>query len=259
MSTDRDDDYENVHLEFVKKFPGKMTTQVVSAPKEAGGKALAVHLEKQEKERKTMPFYTTLVPTKPIVIPGKASHLGLWVRAAGDWGRVVYCLHDAKGERWLSVGKKGEWNCDDVHSWSAFNFDGWRYLRFELPGNAPWDCYREAGTSFWGYYGEGDGVVDLPLTLEKIIVERRTHVIQVDELKPANPEDVLLGDFHAEYERPADNSVEAVRLSRLRMTERPREAANSRQKTDAPENPFHGSDHRPRAADTSSDRFCISS
>ena len=39
-----------------------------------------------------MPFYTTVVPTRPIVIPGKASHLGLWVKAASDWGRMVYCL-----------------------------------------------------------------------------------------------------------------------------------------------------------------------
>ena len=91
------------------------------------------------------------------MIPGKASHLGLWVKAASDWGRVVYCLRDAKGERWLSVGKKGEWNVDDVHSWSTFNFDGWRYLPFEMPANSPYDLYREAGTSFWGYYGEGDG------------------------------------------------------------------------------------------------------
>jgi hypothetical protein len=39
----------------------------------------------------------------------------------------------------------------------------------------------------------------------------------VDELKPANPEDVLLGDLYAEYEREEDKTEEAVRLSRLRM------------------------------------------
>lgn len=217
VSTDRDEDYENVHLEFVKKFPGKMTIQSVAAPKPSGGKALAVRLEQQEKERRTMPFYTTLVPAGPIPIPGKASHLGFWVRAASDWGRFVYCLRDAKGERWVSVGRKGEWNVDDVHCWSAFNFDGWRYQRFEMPGNAAWDCYREAGTSFWGYYGQGDGIVDLPLSLEKIIVERRTHVIKVDELLLANPEDVLLADLYAEYEKEADRTEEAIRLSRLRM------------------------------------------
>jgi len=129
----------------------------------------------------------------------------------------VYCLRDAKGERWVSVGKKGEWNVDDVHSWSAFNFDGWRYLPFEMPANSPYDLYREAGTSFWGYYGEGDGVVDLPLTLEKIIVERRTHVIHGTEQLLAPVDDVLLGGLYADYETPADKGDEVVRLSRRRM------------------------------------------
>jgi hypothetical protein len=215
LSAERDMDYEDVHPEFIKKFPGQFSLH--AAPTSDGkGKALAVRLEKQPKERRTMPFYTTLVPPKSIVIPGKASHLGLWVKASSDWGRVVYCLKDANGERWLSVGKKGEWNVDDTHNWSAFNFDGWRYLTFELPANAPYDVFREAGTSFWGNYG-GDMVVDLPLTLEKIIVERRTHVIHATEQLPAAADDVLLATLHVEYEKPADKTDEAVRLSRLRM------------------------------------------
>jgi hypothetical protein len=225
LSDARDNDYETAHLDWIKKFPAPMSAQSTPAPAKAGDRALAVHLEKPEQERKVMPFYTTLVPSRPILIPGKASHLGLWVRAASDWGRVVYCLRDAQGERWISVGKKGEYNVDDTHCWSAFNFDGWRYLKFEMPGNQPWDCYRDAGTSYWGYYGEGgpstgsgqDGIVNLPLTLEKIIVERRTHVIKLDELIPADPADVLLGDLYAEYARPTDRTEEPVRLSRLRM------------------------------------------
>ena len=217
ISEERDNDYETCHIDFVKKFPSKMTLQSLAAPAEHCGKALSVHLDPPAKVRKVMPFYTSLLPEKPITIVGKPNHLGLWVRAASDWGRFVYCLRDAKGERWLSVGKKGEWNVDDTHCWSAFNFDGWRYLRFELPGNQPWDCYRDAGSSFWGNYGEGDGIVDLPLSLEKIIVERRTHVIKVDDLIPANPADVLLADLFAEYETEAHRTDEAVRLSRLRM------------------------------------------
>ena len=217
LSEERDDDYESCHIDFVRKFPAKMTLQPVAAPAESGGKAISVHLVPPAKERKTMPFYTALVPDKPLTIPGKPSHLGLWVRAASDWGRFVYCLRDAKGERWLSVGKKGEWNVDDTHCWSAFNFDGWRYSRFELPGHQPWDCYRDPGTSFWGNYGEGDGIVDLPLSLEKVIVERRTHVIKADDLIPANTADVLLADLFAEYATEAHRTEQAVRLSCLRM------------------------------------------
>lgn len=215
LSAERDKDYEDNHLEFIRRFPGQFSVHPAVGP-DGKGKALAVRLEKQPKERRTMPFYTTLVPSKPIVIAGKASHLGLWVKAASDWGRVVYCLKDAKGERWLSIGKKDEWNVDDTHNWSAFNYDGWRYLAFELPANAPYDLYREAGTSFWGNHG-GDMVVDLPLTLEKIIVERRTHVIHATEQLPAALDDVVLGGLFAEYETPADKSEEAVRWSRLRM------------------------------------------
>jgi hypothetical protein len=230
LSDERDRDYEDNHLEFIRRFPGRFSVRPADGP-DGRGNALAVHLEKQPKERRTMPFYTTLVPPKPIVIPGRASHLGLWVKAASDWGRVVYCLSDARGERWLSIGKKNEWNVDDTHNWSAFNYDGWRYLTFELPANAPYDLYREAGTSFWGNYpppaakdgktkreeGAHDMVVDLPLTLEKIIVERRTHVIHATEQLAAAPDDVLLGALLTEYEAPADRTAEAVRLSRLRM------------------------------------------
>lgn len=217
MSTEEDLTYANNHFIQIRRYPGEMTIGTVEAPKEQGGKALSVHLGKQKKERKIMPFYTSLVPKQPVTIPGKASHLGLWVKGASDWGRVVYCLLDNAGERWISVGTKEQWNCDDLHSWSYFNFDGWRYVRFELPANSPYDMYRENGSSWWGHFGKGDGVVDLPLKIEKIIVERRTHVMYVNDPQPARPDDVLLADLYAEYERQEDNTDEAVRLSRLRM------------------------------------------
>src|SRR6185437_8083623 len=159
---------------------------------------------------------TTVVPKAPITIPGNASHLGLWVHAASDWGRVVYVLRDAKGEKWISVGTKEEWNNDDIHCWSAFCFDGWRYLKFQLPSSLPYDSFREHGTSWWGSYG-GDGIVDLPLQLEKVIIERRPKVIYGNDLVDARPDDVLLGDLYAEYASNNDQSDETVRLSKLRM------------------------------------------
>jgi hypothetical protein len=138
------------------------------------------------------------------------------VKGASDWGRVVYVLRDAKGEKWTSIGTQDQYNCDDVHSWSAFNFDGWRYLRFELPGHAGWDSFRKHGTTWWRSDG-GDGVVDLPLTLENIIVEQRSHVLYVNDVQPAASASVCLGKLHVEYASPADARPEAVRLSRLRM------------------------------------------
>jgi hypothetical protein len=178
---------------------------------------LAVHFEKPDQDSLVMPFYTALVPKKPLGIPGKASHLGLWVNAASDWGRVVYCLRDAKGERWLSIGPKGSWNNDDIHSWSSFNFDGWRYLRFELPACSPFDLFREAGSTWWGNFGAGDRIPDLPLTLEKMIVERRTHAMYVNDPQPTCTNDVWLAGLFAEYETPENKNGLTVKLSRLRM------------------------------------------
>ena len=211
-----DEEYTKNKPFQIERFPGKMTGKTVDAPGDQGGKALSVHLEKQDKDRGVMPFYTTLEPKSPITIPGKASHLGLWVHAASDWGRVVYVLRDAKNEKWISVGSKEEWNCDDLHCWSAFCFDGWRYLQFELPSSAPYDSYREYGTSWWGGYG-GDGVVDLPLKLEKIMVERRPKLVYGNDLVEAKPDDVLLGDLNAEYANEKDKDDDVVRLSKLRM------------------------------------------
>jgi len=129
----------------------------------------------------------------------------------------VYSVRDANGERWMSIGTREDFNCDDTHNWSVFCFNGWRYLRFELPSQAPYDLYRENGTTWWGSFGEGDGIVDLPLSLEKIIVERRTHVIYGNDLIEAPGTDVLLGDLYAEYADSADMEKAVVKLSRVRM------------------------------------------
>lgn len=216
ISTERDEEYETNKPLQIERFPGNMSVQQVKVPATHGGDALAVHLGRQEKDRGLMPYYTTLQPKSGVAIPGKASHLGLWVKAASDWGRVVYTVRDAKGEKWISVGTKQEWNNDDIHTWSAFNFDGWRYMKFQMPSNLPYDSFRERGSSWWGSYG-GDGIVDLPLSLEKIMVERRPRVIYGNELETARPDDVLLGELRAEYAAAGDETAEAVRQSRLRM------------------------------------------
>ena len=213
-TAERDEIYETNSFD-IARFPGNMSVQVTTDAEQKGS-FLAVHLGKQDKDRLVMPYYTVLKPKAPVTIPGKAAGLGLWVKAHSDWGRVVYCLVDARGERWISIGEKDQWNCNDVHGWSSFNFDGWRYLHFEMPGSQPYDSYRDYGTTWWGSY-HGDGIVDLPLKLEKVIVERRTHVMYVNDLQPADPSDVLLGELIAEYETPADATAQAVALNRVRM------------------------------------------
>jgi len=167
-----------------------------------------------------MPWYGILKPKRPVPLPGAPSHIGLWVKGASDWGRVIYVLRDAKGERWTSIGTKDQYNCDDSHSWSSFNFDGWRYLRFELPGHLGWDNYRLNGTTWWRADG-GDDIVDLPVRLEEIIVEQRTHILYVNDVQPVASDTVAFGKMYAEYAAPEDASDAAVKRSQLRMPRPP--------------------------------------
>ena len=217
---DFDEVYENNNFD-TSRYRGRMSLGVTTDP-ERPGPALAVKLLTQDPERKLMPYYTAIRPPTPIEIPGKAMALGLWVKAASDWGRMIYCMRDANDEMWISIGFKDQWNCDDVHSWSSFNFDGWRYLRFELPANAAWDGFREYGSTWWrfaGGKGKGIGEVDLPLRLEKIIVERRSHILYVNDIQPTRAEenDVLLGNLVAEYAASADATKQAIADNRRRM------------------------------------------
>ena len=191
QSAEAHDEYLLSSPAGVRRFPGRMSM-------DKGADGLKLTLLPQEKDRGVMPYYTTLVPKKPIAIPGKAKYLTMEVTAASDWGRVVYVLKDAKGEMWTSVGTRKSYNCDDTPNASFFNFDGRRLVRFELPSHLDWDDFREMGTTWWGSKG-GDGVVDLPLTLERIHVERRAKAMHVNDLVPVPDPDVILGDLYAEY------------------------------------------------------------
>lgn len=209
----RDHLYETNNLD-TSRYQGRFSA---SLEKDAAqGQVLVSKLEKQDKVHELMPWYRALAPKKPITLPYAGAALGLWVKGASDWGRFVYCLRDAKGERWISIGTKDQYNCDDMHSWSAFCFDGWRYLRFELPGHIGYDNFRRHGTTWWRYQG-GDGIVDLPLVLENLIIEQRSHILYVNDIQPAASSTVLFGKLFIEYASPEDATPEAGRLSRLRM------------------------------------------
>ena len=205
QTQDADDEYVNSFPDAVRRFPAEMEIKKVP-----GG--LSIHLPEQKTERLTMPYYTALKPEKPVIIPGKAKYITVETTAGSDWGRIVYVLRDAKGEKFISVGQKNSWNSDDQPNASFFNFDGKRLLRFELPSSLTYDGFREAGSAWWGVSG-GDGVVDYPLAIEKIFVERRRHAMYVNSLEPTDRKAVILGDWFVEYENEAmKNFVPQVKM-----------------------------------------------
>ena len=176
------------------------------------GPAWHIELSDPPKERPLAAWYGVFAPPKPIEIPGKARALGVWANGHSNWGRIIYEIEDAKGEIWQSVGTKDEWNCDDIHSWSYFNFDGRRFLEFPLPNNLPGDNYREKDTVWWNHSAEG--IVDLPVKLTRIIIEMRTHNIYVNDLVPVADRSVQLDNLTAVYDNAEAMTDAPVRLQR---------------------------------------------
>ncbi|HUT37489.1 MAG TPA: hypothetical protein VNE39_28675 [Planctomycetota bacterium] len=202
--------YEKNHWDL-PRFPGPMRASIVADPV-WGSKVWDAALADPPKERPLAAWYGVFTPPKPIAVPGKARALGVWANGHSNWGRIIYEIEDAKGEVWQSIGSKEEWNCDDVHSWSYFNFDGWRYLEFPLPNHLPGDNYREKDTVWWNHSAEG--IVDLPVKLTRIILEMRTHNIHVNDLVPVADRSVQLDNLMAAYDSAEAMTDAPVRLQR---------------------------------------------
>lgn len=200
----------------VRRIPDPKLTAEFGSGEEGHADAVAVTLPVEPGDRPLATRYGALKLKKPVAIPGKASALGIWIKGNSSWGRIVYQLRDAKGEIWTSNGTKDDWNCDDTHGWSSVTFDGWRYVRFPLPGTHPYDGARELETTWWGSRG-GDGIVDLPLTLDKIIVEARNEVPWLGEMKTVPVRSYKLSGLVAEYESIEHTAPAILAKSKLRM------------------------------------------
>jgi hypothetical protein len=190
-------------VEFMKGFEGHPFVAAVSLPAGPMDKALAQRTG-------------VLKAKRPIAIPGVPSALGVWVRGNSSWGRIIYRIKDAQGELWSSTGTKDDWNCDDPYGWSYVNFEGWRYLRFPLPGNAPWDGARAPDSVWWGSLG-GNGVPEPPYALESIVLEARNEAPVAGEMVPVKDRTYHLSGLVAEYARKGDDQLDALRKLRKSM------------------------------------------
>ncbi len=127
------------------------------------------HLESHPLETLCMSLRRT---GAPLVVPGTAAALG--VKAHGDrsWGRVVFILEDANGDRWVSA-----------YSQTALDIDGENYVETALP--------KPPSIAYPGYQGyrpwwreNNDHVPEYPMRLTGLLFELRTHAIHGPELVP---------------------------------------------------------------------------
>lgn len=169
----------------------------------------------------TMPMYGVIRHTKGIPVLGTPTEIGVWVHGNSGWGRLIFELTDASGQRWISLGAQqggetnrwledwlpkemlakfptpgiSDWNTEDVFGLSRINFDGWRYVAFPLPGNYPGEQFAWPANSQWRW--DKDGVVHYPLTFRKLIVELPEKVLHIQEWAPVRRPEIYLKDLTA--------------------------------------------------------------
>lgn len=217
----------NFLFEPIGEFEGEHGALRVTPRPVAGGKP-------------TMPFYAELRRTDRMALPGKPTEIGLWVHGNSGWGRIIFELEDASGQRWTSIGaaaKDGsqamyglgedgqavsepvaDWNTDDSFGFSRINFDGWRYVGFPLPGQYPGEGFHWPANSLWK--STGDGVVHYPLTLHKVIVELPEKTLYLNRFESAKRPAIALRKLvsvERDMDSPKSDSAEYVEKAQIDM------------------------------------------
>ena len=181
-------------------------------------------------------MYSILRPNRPVEVTGKPTAIGLWVHGNGGWGRVIFELEDASGQRWISIGAEmggepnpwmadwmpaaefeklreaggaeiSDWNSNDAWGRSFVNHDGWRYLSFPLPGQygRNSDGYHWPYSSQWRH--SGDGKVRYPLRFTRLIVTLPEKVLYVDRYAPVARQEICLHKLQVTYCPPEEEFV----------------------------------------------------
>jgi len=209
----------DLKLEEVAEFEGERNALKITPGQPAG-------------KNEYLPSYAALEHVTGIEIPEKPTEIGLMVNGNGGWGRIIFELVDAQGQTWTSIGAAqagdpphwmndwmsaedvrrmgnlqiGDWNTNDPWQRSRINFEGWRYLRFPMPGNYPGEGYHWPYSSQWRF--TGDGIVHYPVKLTRLIVETPQKVLRMKKFEPVARREIYFKDLMATY-RPAEEAFVA--------------------------------------------------
>ncbi|MEI7437813.1 MAG: hypothetical protein WCL16_13495, partial [bacterium] len=148
----------------------------------------------------------TLQAATPVPVPGKPSTLGVWVKGNSSWGRVMFEIMDAEGERFRGGGYTHEpWGTTYI------DFDGWCFVTLPLSEKSPVRRqFYYSPAQLWTGNG-GNGVIDYPIRVTGMIVEMKRKALDLAEMAPVAPS-VLLKDLSA-YGPPEDMGLDAVSTS----------------------------------------------
>jgi len=223
----READHEMSHYNF--RQPRRLGDFQYQPVSELDGRPNVLKITPQPVEGlEIQPMYNSLSLKQAAELPDRPTELGVWVHGNGGWGRVIFELEDAAGERWISlgaemggkpnpwmadwmpkeqfdklqsVGKMGvdDWNSNDAWGRSAICHDGWRFVRVVMPGHygKNSNVYHWPRNSQWRF--SDDGKVTYPLKLTRVGITLRNKVLYATDLTEPADQSVSFGEVIATY------------------------------------------------------------
>jgi hypothetical protein len=170
---------------------GVVTLAEVADPQR--GRCLSVTLIPEKVVPDIFGEYVFLRLKEPMAVPGEPQTLGLWVKGNSGWGQMMWEVTDAEGTTWLSCGRDN-WGCDmlDWPGKAAINFDGWNFLKLDLPAVKR----KSEPVTVWmqPHWLSGSLRVQYPIKVTGVVVELRRKMVYLDKMQPVrNPEIRLQG------------------------------------------------------------------
>ncbi len=107
---------------------GDYTMKQVSDPEK--GECLELELVHPDRKLPEIFYeYAVLRLKEPVVLPGKANTVGIWIKGNSGWGQIFWEIEDAQGRRGISCGTPVH-NADvfDYDGRVSICFDGWNFI-----------------------------------------------------------------------------------------------------------------------------------
>lgn len=102
----------------------------------------------------------------PIVLQGRPTTLGVWVKGNSGWGQVYWEIQDGAGVRRVSCGTiVHDADVFDYDGRVSINFDGWCFLHFPITDDSPIpDLSTGSVANLWESSDRGTAVT-YPITI----------------------------------------------------------------------------------------------
>ena len=128
----------------------------------------------------------SLQARSPVPVPGKPSTIGVWVKGNSCWGRVMFEIMDAEGERF-----RGGQYAYEPRGTTYLNFDGWCFVALPLSENSPVrDRFYYSPSRLWTSNG-GNGEIDYPIRVTGLTVTLKRKALDLAEMLPVAPSILL--------------------------------------------------------------------